>query len=84
MTEIDEKPLRRRLSGDHNQCPSCGLYFNSTASFDAHRAGKWGTYAKSDGSYIPAERRCLTEQEMREKGMSVSASGWWITSKRPV
>ena len=63
------------LRGDHNQCPSCGAYFNSTHAFDTHRTGKYGSPDKV------AERRCLTEAEMLAKGMAISESGWWLSSR---
>jgi len=46
---------RRTLGEDHNQCPSCGLYFNSDAAFDKHRTGKHGV-----------DRRCMTIPEMEK------------------
>jgi hypothetical protein len=66
---------RRVLRGDHNQCPSCNEYFNSTAAFEKHRTGD---YATGPNGSIPA-RRCLTIHEMQAKGMSKNSSDWWIT-----
>jgi hypothetical protein len=68
--------MSRTLRGDHCQCPACGEYFNSTRAFDKHRTG----------TYTPMQRRCLSPDEMRAKGMLVSARGWWLTSasKRPI
>ena len=57
-----------RLTGDRNQCPSCGLHFNSTAAFGKHRTG----------SFTGFQRRCLTESEMLAKGMGKSKSGFWV------
>lgn len=37
--------------------------------FDKHR--------EDDGN----DRRCITPQEMRKKGMSINASGRWITQE---
>lgn len=62
----------RKFSGDRNQCPTCGRYFNSTSAFDKHRAGAFGV-----------DRRCMSEDEMRERGMCENAAGFWIGSKRP-
>lgn len=56
------------LRGDHCQCVACREYFNSTAAFDKHRVGKFDT-----------NRRCLTVEEMRGKGMDKSARGFWVT-----
>lgn len=61
------------LTGDRCLCSGppyqgCGERFNSTFSFDAHRVG---TYATND-------RRCLTPQEMRDKGMKLTPNGWRI------
>lgn len=64
-----------KLSGDHNECPSCGKLFNSTRAFEKHRYGEWG-----NEHYTHAKRRCLSESEMLEKGMAISSTGWWISS----
>jgi phage replication-related protein YjqB (UPF0714/DUF867 family) len=58
-----------RLTGDRNQCQGCKEYFNSTFAFDKHRVGDHGV-----------DRRCLTPDEMRAKGMDVSASGYWVSA----
>jgi hypothetical protein len=64
----------RKLRGDHCKCPTCGEYFNSTRAFDKHRTGEYGA------------RRCLSPDDMRVRGMVVSATGWWLTmaSTRPI
>jgi hypothetical protein len=59
----------RRLLGDRNQCPTCKLYFNSTAAFDKHRTGKFSKYL---------DRRCLSQDEMKAKGMTQNAAGFWV------
>lgn len=59
---------------DKCQCPTCLLFFKSTAGFDAHRVGR----------YQPNERRCLTTSEMRARGMALDSSGFWVTKRRPV
>ena len=61
----------RILRGDKNQCTICNKYFNSVRAFNVHRVGKFGV-----------DRRCRTEEEMIEKGMSLNARGFWITSKK--
>jgi hypothetical protein len=63
----------KMLSGDRNQCQGCKHYFNSTLAFDKHRRGEYGH-----------NRRCLTSEEMTEKGMSVNKDGYWITKAMPV
>ena len=65
--------MKRKLNGDHNQCPTCGEYFNSTKAFDKHRTGAYGGH----------QRRCLTVPEMLEAGMSKNKTDWWITKARP-
>ena len=62
---------RRRLTRSRCLCRGCNEYFNSDHAFDRHRA--WDS---------PTVRRCLTNEEMVEKGMSVNASGFWITEPR--
>jgi len=59
------------LKGDKNQCQGCKEYFNSIKAFDMHRTGKHGV-----------DRRCMTVDEMTEKGMSLNASEFWITEKK--
>jgi hypothetical protein len=54
------------LRGDRNQCPSCGLLFNSTDAFQRHRTGSIGI-----------DRRCRTEPEMLKKGMFLGDDGFW-------
>ena len=63
---------RRPLNGDHNQCPTCGEYFNSTFAFDKHRIGAF-----------VVDRRCRTVAEMQEAGMALNAGNWWISEKGP-
>jgi len=68
-----DKELRPVLKGDKNQCPSCGELFNSTYAFDTHRHGSFGK-----------DRRCMTLEEMTEKGMAKNDAGFWISSKNPL
>ena len=63
---------RRQLNGDHNECPTCGQYFNSTFAFDKHRIGAFGK-----------DRRCMTVEQMVEAGMVKNAGDWWISQKAP-
>ncbi len=60
---------RSRLTGDRNECPSCGLLFNSTHAFDKHRTGRIGV-----------DRRCMTMEEMQAAGMARRADGFWVGS----
>lgn len=66
------KGERRRITGDRNQCPACGEFFNSIAAFDHHRTGKFGV-----------DRRCRTSADMRAMGMAVNHAGFWITKPMP-
>ena len=52
-----------KLTGQRNQCPTCGLYFNTNRAFDAHRRGKYASQGKE------STRRCLTEAEL--------LADWW-------
>ena len=61
-----------KLTGDRNQCPTCGDYFNSTAAFDKHRAGNF-----SVGRY------CLPNWERWCKGMRQRPDGFWVGSEMP-
>lgn len=60
------------LTGQRNQCPGCGKYFNSNLAFDKHRTGSHGI-----------DRRCKTDEEMINAGMAVNAAGFWIGSQMP-
>lgn len=64
-----EVQAEQRLSGDRNQCPTCGEYFNSTAAFEKHRIGEYGM----------GLRRCLSVEEMLCASMVISSQGFWIT-----
>lgn len=69
----NSKPIiARALRGDHCECGACREPFNSTAAFDAHRAGRHGV-----------SRRCLSTFEMLRAGMVKNRGGWWITRERP-
>jgi hypothetical protein len=55
-----------RLGSSMCDCGECGLRFSRTSTFDKHRVGR----------HEPLERRCLTPDEMRAKGM-VERNGVW-------
>lgn len=64
-----------KLSGDRNECPTCGELFNSSAAFDKHRTGPFGEVGK------PAARRCRDVAEMRQTGMEKNSAGFWVTHR---
>lgn len=59
-----------KLTGQRNQCRGCSQYFNSNTAFDKHRTGDY-----------EHGRRCRTPEEMIAKGMSLNATGFWITER---
>jgi len=59
-----------KLTGNRNQCQTCKQYFNSNKGFEWHRTGEHGV-----------DRRCMTVDEMLERGMSLNKAGFWITEK---
>jgi hypothetical protein len=63
-----------KLSGDRNECPTCGELFNSTSAFDRHRTGPFGEKGQ------PAARRCRSVAEMQQLGMVKNSAGFWIRS----
>lgn len=65
-----------KLTGNRNQCPTCGEYFNSNLAFDMHRFGVIGAFEPW------LHRRCRTVEQMQEKGMLKNAAGFWITESR--
>lgn len=56
-------------------CPSCCMTFTGASSGDMHRVGD---HAVFEG---PDRRRCLTADEMTEKGMARNDRGHWTTGK---
>ena len=63
-----------KLTGDRCQCSKCKQYFNSTAAFNKHRVGE---------HRVQGDRRCLSVQEMSERGFQRNLKGYWITSGNP-
>lgn len=56
-------------------CTQCHQTFTGSTAGDMHRTGD---HAISEG---PDRRRCLTVQEMAEKGMAPNERGVWTTGK---
>lgn len=52
-------------------CTACHETFTGTTSGDRHRVGDPAIYVG------PKRRRCLTDEEMRAKGMAQNARGQW-------
>lgn len=52
-------------------CETCRQGFRSLTAFDLHRTGR---YAKRGHT-----RRCLTTEEMRERGMRQAPNGAWMS-----
>lgn len=59
------------LRGNQCLCRACGEYFKSVFAFEKHRTG----------TFRPLARRCLSEDEMRNKGM-LKRGEFWISSDR--
>lgn len=55
-----------------SHCSTCHQVFNSDVAFDMHRTGK---FENPDNP-----RRCMTFEEMAEKGMALNSRGRWVTS----
>lgn len=70
------------LRGDRNQCPTCGLRFNSTAAFEKHRVGDFQRSSEKRPNPYGTVRRCMTTGEMLARGMAVNAAGFWVTEQR--
>jgi hypothetical protein len=60
-----------------NLCSSCGLDFASVAAFDAHRRG---THAHLGTPDRPDGRRCLTADELVDRGWERDRHGRWVTA----
>lgn len=53
-----------------SECTVCNLVFSSAHSFDKHRTG----------DHVERTRRCLTVDEMKDKGMAQNEKGIWVTA----
>ena len=65
--------MKRKLTGDRNQCPGCGQYFNSSFAFDKHRTG----------DHANNGRHCLDAENMEKKGMVLGDDGFWRGRSMP-
>lgn len=65
-----------KLGGKQELCPECGEVFTGTRAGDKHRTGK---HHITSG---PHRRRCLSVDEMLEKGMARNHLGIWMASSR--
>lgn len=74
--------MRPHLAGDRNECPTCKELFNSSTAFDMHRTGEYERRDPKGKLLSPSTRRCLSIEEMSEKGMLKNARGFWITRAR--
>jgi len=64
----------------HNFCTTCEQDFSSLQLFDSHRVGdfKPGEYFGPVSEWEPKKgRRCLTTDEMLERGWSKNTKGVW-------
>jgi hypothetical protein len=68
-----EACVRPRRGSRVEHCKSCHQSFAGTRAGDMHRTGK---YSVRQG---PSRRRCLTPEEMDDKGMRRSARGVWAS-----
>lgn len=63
----DGKELK--VGSRRNQCMGCKEYFNGLKAFEMHRVG----------SFDKNQRRCLSREEMIEKGMKMIGEGYWAS-----
>jgi hypothetical protein len=65
------------------ECSACKLIFSGEGSFKKHRTGSYGLGVTSSNGvtrYTKHERRCLTWEELKEKGLSLNDKGLWTTN----
>lgn len=65
-----------RLTGRRCQCAACGQYFSRLRAFDRHRIGSYGKPGLWGGP-----RRCLTPEEMRQRGWQRNEAGCWTMQR---
>lgn len=74
-------PYPRPAKPPHNLCRSCGIDFNSIDLFEQHRVGVHA-YTFSEGIAMEPMRedgrRCLSVDEMHERGWEQDAKGYWF------
>jgi len=61
-------------------CRACEETFTSVGAFDRHRTGSYGNAIYKGQKFIYYEkpsRRCLTCEEMKEKGLLQRENGAW-------
>jgi hypothetical protein len=73
--------MTKRLTNADNVCAACGENFGSVDLFDRHRVGTHD-YTLTEGLRMepPREdgRRCLSADEMRERGWDLGLRGRWL------
>ena len=73
--------LRRKFDNPLNACCACGHDFAGLTYFDQHRVGRYEPL-ESGAARIPEAgtapgRRCLDEEELEAKGLSLDGNGRW-------
>lgn len=63
-----------KLTKNRCKCTHCGEHFTTLRGFDRHRKGSF----RDRG----AHRRCLTVDEMQERGWHLNPQGFWVAEKR--
>lgn len=61
-----------RLKGSRCQCPACGEFFSSVATFDRHRIGDFAGVGGLN------TRRCLSVVEMLVQEWPKTETGFWL------
>lgn len=68
------------------ECAGCGRKFSTEKKFDKHRTGSFGEPVYGGGKsriakyYTKHQRRCMSEDEMRDVGLYPNSDGIWTTS----
>jgi hypothetical protein len=68
---------RPLLAGQRCQCTGCGQQFNRTTTFARHRVASFGTLRD------PGGRRCLSTEEMQDRGWRLNGAGFWLGAPMP-
>lgn len=59
------------------RCSACGVEFGGTTAFDLHRVGR---HEYLHSGERPDGRRCLSIDEMLERGLRINKRGTWSCS----
>jgi hypothetical protein len=71
LADLKGRPWPKR---PQNQCSACGEDFAAVSAFERHRVGK---HDRDFSPEYPEGRRCLSLEELIERGFNLNQHGRW-------